>query len=160
MKLPLVLIAFIAAASARITPYRNGRIVGGRDADEGAAPYQVSIQWMGSHLCGGAIINDRWVLTAAHCLKGWSAGVLILYVGSNQLKKGGQSYKCDKLIRHENHNEPDYHNDIGLIKTKEPFRFSDRVMAIPIRKTRVPDQASPVVLTGWGDIFVSHFQYF
>lgn len=43
-------------------------IIGGEEAYLGQFPYAVSIQVDENHLCGGAIIDDRFVLTAAHCV--------------------------------------------------------------------------------------------
>jgi len=43
------------------------RIVGGKEVDIDDAPYQVSLEYYGWHLCGGALISAKFVLTAAHC---------------------------------------------------------------------------------------------
>lgn len=43
------------------------RIVGGSLAGKNKWGWQVSMQWQGEHVCGGAIVSPRWVITAAHC---------------------------------------------------------------------------------------------
>lgn len=43
------------------------RIIGGYPIDIRRVPYQVSVKTYGSHVCGGALISEYNVLTAAHC---------------------------------------------------------------------------------------------
>lgn len=45
----------------------DGRIVGGEETNIKLYPHQVSLQYFGSHICGGSIISTKYVVTAAHC---------------------------------------------------------------------------------------------
>jgi prostasin len=67
------LVVLISATLATpVIEERESRIVGGVNAIPGEFPYIVSIHWViltvSTHVCGGSIINNIWVLSAAHCL--------------------------------------------------------------------------------------------
>lgn len=44
------------------------KVIGGTAAEEGSFPYIASVQLGSYHLCGGTIISDTWIVTAAQCL--------------------------------------------------------------------------------------------
>lgn len=69
MKL-LVTLALVAVVvgSCMGAPGTVGRIVGGKDTTIENHPYQVSLRRRGTHTCGGAILNENTILTAAHCV--------------------------------------------------------------------------------------------
>lgn len=52
-----------------LAPLSAERIIGGIKAEEGDWSWQVSSQWSSSHRCGGALISNTWILSAAHCFR-------------------------------------------------------------------------------------------
>jgi secreted trypsin-like serine protease len=55
----------------------------------GEFPWQISLQLVTAetarHVCGGSVINENWVLTAAHCVYGLSEKMLSVVAGKNDL---------------------------------------------------------------------------
>lgn len=65
----LNVIALFVTVVACALAVPSGRVVGGTDAVDGQFKYQISLQhFNGVHTCGGSILNERFVLTAAHCV--------------------------------------------------------------------------------------------
>ncbi|KAK9758553.1 Trypsin [Popillia japonica] len=78
------------------------RIVGGKQAYEGQFPYQVSLQNTSKiHFCGGSILNEQWILTAAHCIPDMSPKQLLVYTGSVLKSSGGTWHEVAKIVSHK-----------------------------------------------------------
>nr|XP_036674327.1 chymotrypsin-2 [Drosophila suzukii] len=126
-------------------------IVGGQNAAEGDAPYQVSLQTLlGSHLCGGAIISDRWILTAGHCVKGYPASRLQVATGTVRYAQPGALYYPEAIYLHCNYDSPKYYNDIGLLKLNQSVVFNALTQAVKLPTSSFPRGTSDLVFTGWG----------
>ncbi|CAK6445175.1 unnamed protein product [Pipistrellus nathusii] len=133
----------------------QGRILGGTDAPEGKWPWQVSVHYGGFHICGGSIINEYWILTAAHCFsKNRSPAAFDMYVGLVDLKLAGnhtQWFEVNKVIIH--HTFEMYHplgGDVALVQLKSPIVFSDSVLPICIATPNINLENLTCWVTGWG----------
>lgn len=94
-------------------------IVGGEDADKNEFPFQASIQSeREGHYCGGSLISQNWVLTAAHCLYGDQKDQLKVVMGLHNQDDlaGTEVFLVEDVIIHPKYNNHDLEYDIALIK--------------------------------------------
>ncbi|KAL6257052.1 hypothetical protein P5V15_011987 [Pogonomyrmex californicus] len=152
----LVLLYCFTIASTATTTYGGlqPKIVGGRLARRGEFPFQVSLQDIKTehHFCGGSIINQNYVLTAAHCLTEKDIKEISVNVGTTDLTKPHSIYLVASSYIHEEYNASNsWINDIALLKLKTPFVFSSLVspVPLPIQDQLVSDRAIGMV-SGFG----------
>ncbi|XP_044004081.1 chymotrypsin-2-like [Aphidius gifuensis] len=143
----IILVGIALLTNAREIP----RIVGGNVAPLGSRPFQVSLRSdLNRHFCGGSIINEKWILTAAHCIKSKTESSVIVVVGTNSLSTGGEKYKADLLIVHEKYESLIFAYDIGLIRTAERIKFSEKISSIDLPTSDFNKIDYPGKLSGWG----------
>ncbi|CAD6214576.1 GSCOCT00004123001.2-RA-CDS [Cotesia congregata] len=139
---------FLSVAAVNGVP--TLRVVGSQDAPDGKYPYQVSLNVSGWHSCGGSIISNRFILTAAHCVLDVPKSFMTIIAGTNSLSKGGNVYKVDEIFIHD-FSPSIFINDIALIRTASEIEFSgDKVQPIKLSEYNFHAHGDPVVFIGWG----------
>merc|ERR1719167_589201 len=131
------------------------RIVGGEEAEPHEFPWQVSLRRRKDnfHFCGGSILNENTVITAAHCTVIWEDASEVVIVAGEHNKKvdeGTEQYvDVSKLETHENYQN--LQNDIALWHLADSLTFDDAVQPVPMPE---PNQIAegPCTVTGWGTL--------
>lgn len=157
----LVCVAFATVFSLPNKTFQP-RIVNGEDAKEGQFPYQASIRLKDNyHRCGGSVLNNRFVLTAAHCTDGDMSepSNLIIVVGALYPLGGGIPFNVDKVVQHPGWDIEKILHDISLLRSAEIIAFSDLVQPIALPKYYTPANTK-VVMSGWGMTSVSILSVF
>nr|XP_034825534.1 trypsin Blo t 3-like [Maniola hyperantus] len=128
----------------------EGRIAGGEEPDGGArdAPFQAQISRENAPFCSGAIVSERTIVTAAHCVEDAKPTDLNVRVGSN-IRGEGMMVPIQKIVQHPEYDYPQNNFDIAYLRT---------VMDIPLGRTVLrafiapPGASEPreIRVTGYG----------
>ncbi|CAK9819754.1 Gpl [Anthophora quadrimaculata] len=141
---------------------RPTRIVGGKDAEKGLHPWQISVQWgdrerkiSTRHICGGCLLTAGWILTAGHCKTLTpSFGEFLILAGKYKLgvfEETEQSRLVNMVFVHPQYNGSIAPYDIALMKVERPFELNPFVstVSLPYPESIPMGEA---MLTGWGSI--------
>lgn len=104
-------------------------------------------------MCGGTIIEENWILTAAHCVYGTSLKVLTVQYGITDISTYFQNVAFVKEVKcHKNYKVKSLDNDIALLRLTDRLKFSDTVskVALPSQGFQALTGYKNAVLIGWG----------
>jgi len=172
MKFQIVLL-LLAISFASSLPFNAGKcgepavkpdtspnfIVSGREAIPYSWPWQVVMFNSGSFFCGGTIISNNWIMTAAHCVTGKRGENIRAKAGVFRKDKddepGEQLLSGSEIFVHPKYDAQNIRYDVALLKLKEPVKFTAHISPICLPKLDedMPKAAgSTVFVTGWGDV--------
>ncbi|XP_047999728.1 trypsin-like isoform X1 [Leguminivora glycinivorella] len=132
------------------------RIIGGHMTDIEDAPWMAAL-WTANKdgntsFCGGSIVHEQFILTAAHCFRNadepfntWG------YICRSNLFDEGIFIKPEQKFCHDDFQFPSHANDICLLKLKDPItKFNDKIALITFDDTVSLEPGTMVNVTGWG----------
>jgi len=136
----------------------RNKIVGGRSATNNEFPWMAALVYEDVIICGGSVINDRYVLTAAHCvvsLTGKKRRKLRVYVKLfDKREMNSALYRRTKSVHlHPAYNVYTSENDMALLKLNKKVPFSAQLQPICLPCPDVNLTAGEnVTVIGWGAV--------
>ncbi|XP_013097463.2 seminase [Stomoxys calcitrans] len=138
------------AAAARNATSIGQRIVGGEVTTISEEPYMVQILNQGTFSCGGCMIRQRYVLSAAHCFGGTRPADITVVAGATRLAETGIRRKVSDIFIPPRWNPNTMYMDIAVLKLAFPIT-ADRVQTIGLYSGNL-NPGMMVKVNGWGRI--------
>ncbi|KAB5586523.1 hypothetical protein PHYPO_G00002700 [Pangasianodon hypophthalmus] len=154
MKWIILLSLFAVAFTAPVD--EEDKIVGGYECRKNGVPYQVSLN-AGYHFCGGSLISNLWVLSAAHCYK----TRIEVRLGEHNIdvNEGTEQFiSSEKVIRHSSYSSSTLNNDIMLIKLSRAATLNSYVATVAL-PSGCASAGTTCLISGWGNTLSSGTNY-
>ncbi|KAG6447274.1 hypothetical protein O3G_MSEX004837 [Manduca sexta] len=141
---------------------KSSRIVGGKNARFAEWPWQVLVRestWLGLFIknkCGGVLITNRYVTTAAHCQPGFLASLVVVFgendISTDKEPKHPVSRNVRRVIVHQDYNVKTFENDLALLELESPIKFDAHIVPICMPPDSADFTGRVATVTGWGRI--------
>ncbi|GAB0089398.1 transmembrane protease serine 9 [Sergentomyia squamirostris] len=137
------------------------RIVGGHNADPNEWPWIAVLFNGGRQFCGGSLITQEHVLTAAHCvahMSSWDVSRLTVQLGDHNIRSTNEvmheTRNVKRVVRHRGFDSRTLYDDIALLTLSTPVKFSSSIRPICLpgaNEVRQYNGKTGVVI-GWGSL--------
>lgn len=131
------------------------RIMGGEDAEKNEFPWHVAIMTAENRMfCGATLLDDRHILTAAHCLAEVpDATTLKVVLGEHYYKiQSSLVYPVESATIHPNYKGEDYINDIAMIRIRGRVMFTPTVHPPCLPRPGYDYTDALATVIGWGQL--------
>ena len=135
-------------------PDQSDRIVGGENARIGEFPWMAGLANKGTNspFCGGTLLLERFVITAAHCIEYENPEYVVIILGNHDLYQkdpGEVTHEVRQWVIHHSYDTYTADYDIAIIELKEPVKMNKYVDTACLPMIEYDDK-KPVVISGWG----------
>ncbi|KAF8764528.1 Prothrombin like protein [Argiope bruennichi] len=162
----------VGMPSKDIPLMEHGKIVGGHNTKKGAYPWQVML-WEPTlkSFCGGSLLNERWIATAAHCFinyKGLRWDRIVIKLGKHDREhEEEEEFRTgiadpSSIVVHPAYNKVTFDNDLALVRLRDHVHFSDYILPVCLGDRDLGEKflagssgGSPIYMgtvTGWGKL--------